>query len=130
VATLQVAVELDDGYTYTTGVGRITGAARESLDIVQTPQLLQFSSSVPSAVEMADWGDAELLLNHWAAVEIDVTAQSGCVPAGQTAADDSEGVYSISIPFLLLTVFCVSFINSLVELIWAFSFPQPAIFQI
>jgi len=93
-ATLQAEVELDDGYTYTAGVGTIFGASRESLDIVETPRLLSFASSVPSAIALAAWGDAELLLNHWAAVGITMESQAGCVPAGGTAATDSEQVYA------------------------------------
>lgn len=89
-------MELDDGYTYTAGVGTIFGASRESLDIVETPRLLSFASSVPSAIALAAWGDAELLLNHWAAVGITMESQAGCVPAGGTAATDSEQVSSPS----------------------------------
>lgn len=94
-AAMQAAVELDDGYIYTPGVGRILGASREPLDIVNTPQLLQFDSSVPSAIMMEPWGDAELLLNHWAAVSVSIESKSSCVPAGQSPAVDREQVSCI-----------------------------------
>lgn len=92
----QAEVELDDSFTYTAGVGRILGVSRESLDIVSTPQMLSFASSVPSAIALAPWGDAELLTNHWEAVSISAESQPGCAPAGGDAATDSEQVGSLA----------------------------------